>query len=286
MTDAKSASFLSPPTLPNVSPVDTFVAANTERPVVPTFVVYGEYGVGKTRLGASRRQGKKTLFLNAEEGLASIAGLPHIEVIDIHPRAHPIREMTERLQAARIYESPTFHFLQRVAQWLRDRADEYDLVVFDTVSALAQYLNAEANAIAIIRREPAKDPLKISQDDYGHQVEMMRRIVWEFLAIPVPVLYLFAERVDRSGRIVPSVNEGTLAVFGQYSSVIGRLVRAPLAMTKDGRDVEVVVPWLHTDSDGTFLAKDRIGLFGGQPLPVPTMDKIFARLNQRRQKEA
>lgn len=210
-------------------------------------LLYGRNGKGKTRIAAT---GPHPLILDVnEEGTKSVRNYPDAYV----------RKITK-------WEQLTW------AYWfLREGNHEYETVIIDTLTqahklCMAHVLDAAED------RDPNRPPNMPRRQDWGQATELMRPIIYNFRNLPMHVVFVCQERVDRpedesdSGDIapliVPDLPAGVRKDAMSAVEILGRVYRKK-ARIGEGRKEKIV--WqsrmLVGDHD-LYETKDRTGRLG------------------------
>ena len=231
-------------------------------------LIYGKSGVGKTYLAATKRTGRKTLIVDVERGLTSVAGT-----------------------GVEAYPARTHQDLQDLFVFLKAEGHKtYDLLVVDSLTQLQKFMVADTLEQKVNKRE-ARDYYRANQDDYALANEKLRRFLWDARSLPLHTIYncLDLEVPLAEGGVAYTVNltekfrDSVLA----YSDFVAYLDIVPKAKV-DGKVLENVRR-LRVVSDGSFVAKVRRAP-GLPPLPAhiaqPTLDKLFALLRGKEEKAA
>ena len=235
--------------------------AKTIRPIPPAkdvwlkATVYGDSGVGKTRLAASRRQGK-VLFANIENGYLSIAG-SGINKVDLE----------------------TYKHFQDLFLYLKTQDHGFDTLWVDSFTEAQRFVVAEVARDKVGRRE-SKDPYKLSLEDYGLATERLRQWVWDLRSLPMHVFYVcLAQGVVAKGEIVVKQTIATTAKLAAslyaYSDLVAYYNIEEAVVQETQQKVEV--RRLHLQPTGDFVAKARMPVGTSMPTSLvnPTLDKII-----------
>lgn len=243
--------------LPNVAEIKGRIAKPTAENLHLHGVLYGDSGVGKTTLLSTYQGGKRTLIVDVERGLTSVAGT-----------------------GVEAYPAKTYKDLQDLYIYLRAEGHrEYDLLGVDSLTQLQKFVLADTLENKVRNRE-ARDYYRANQDDYALSNEKMRRWLWDIRSLPMHTIFvcLSLEIPLAEGGAVRTVNlsekfrDSVLA----YSDFVVMLDVVPKAKV-DGAVVENVRR-LRLLSDGSFVAKVRRqpGLPPSPPhIAAPTLDVFF-----------
>lgn len=226
--------------------------------------VYGDSGMGKTRMALTKRNGGKVLFANIEDGYLSIAG-SGIDKVDLK----------------------AYRDFQNLFLYLKLGKHPYDTVWIDSFTEAQKFAVSEI-ADEKVSAGKDKDPFKLSLEDYGLATERLRRWLWDMRSLPMHVFYVcLSKPVIAKGEIV---TKQTLAVTQKlaeglfaYSDLVAFLTTADVQVP--GSDDLKTIRRLHLRATPEMVAKARMPveierqLPGGQVPPymnVPSLDKIIA----------
>jgi hypothetical protein len=190
--------------------------ARVERDIIPVseatpyckILVYGRNGKRKTRFAAS---GPKTLIVDInEEGTKSVRQYPDTYV----------------------YHVKKWEQLSWVYWYLKAGKHEFETVVIDTLTAAQQlcmkHLLKEAED-----RDPNRPPSMPRRQDWGQMTETMKPIIYDYRNLPMHVVFVCQERIDKSSdedddeeitiRRVPDLSPGVRAVAMGAVEIMGRM---------------------------------------------------------------
>lgn len=181
-------------------------------------VLYGDPGVGKTTLAATA---PRPFFIDTDGGLISIA----VEG-----------------EAPVTFAPQGYKDVEGLYFWLRDRSDEFDTVVIDSIDSLQRLLldeivdqgRAKASGNSILEFVP-------EQAEYLANQRQIQRILHAMRQLDKHVIVTAAVR-ERSGKRVPDVSPGLLNYVQRWSSVTGELVVAAIEENDEPQRVLAVAP--------------------------------------------
>jgi hypothetical protein len=203
-------------------------------------LVYGEAGVGKTRLCSTA---PNPIIISAESGLLSLADK------DI-----PVVEIKTMAEAVECYE------------WLKLSANaKYDTICLDSISDLAEVLLAEYKG-------GTKDP----RNAYGSMADDAADLIRKFRDLPRVNVYFIAKLKrleDDNGVIsfIPSVPGQQLLQSLPY--FFDELFALRHGKTKE----KVEYTYLQTKGDFQWIAKDRSGTL--DKIEKPNLQELFNKIS-------
>jgi hypothetical protein len=231
--------------------------------VVTTFniLIYGDSGVGKTRLAASASAVEEmcpVLAIDIEGGLTSIKHLyPNVAV----QRVRSWDEMQEAYNA--LYE---------------DAGQNYKTVIVDSLTE-TQKFSMYGVMKQLIEEEPTRDPDIPSLREWGKNIEQMRKFIRAFRDLPINTIFTALRMDDRNTKT------GQVTTLPSLSGKLAREAAAFLdevlyyyikATTEEG----VYERLLLTAKTEEVVAKDR-----SDALPMivenPTMEYLFKTITHQ-----
>lgn len=205
-------------------------------------IIYGESGVGKTRLASTC---PRPLVISAEGGVMSLAefDIPYIEVTDLVSARAAVKYVT-------------------------DHAQEYDTVIFDSLSEIAEIVLAD-----MLAKTP--DPRKAYPDSEAAITKLIRQL----RSLPCSVIWIAKQQTGKDH--LGGTTYGPMAPGTKFPEKLPYLVDIVARMAvqsiqkEDGSTSTRRV--LLTETDGSFVAKDRTGRL---PAVCPAnIGKILDRLS-------
>lgn len=193
---------MSPARTPELSEEPAPLALDREK---LRLVVYGDFGRGKTTFAGTF---PRPLIIDTNGGLVSLA-------------LHGVEAMTQE---------PTGHEdLEALYFWIRDRADDFDTIVIDTLDSLCYTLMGEIteDAVEFKRTDSKKVSLRMQfvpeQGDYYANQRQMDRFLKALRQLGKHVVVTSSVR-EHGGRSRPNVSAGMEKVVCDWASIIGELV--------------------------------------------------------------
>lgn len=168
-------------------------------------LIYGEFGRRKTTLAGSF---PRPLIIDTNGGLISIA-LQGRRPERVEPVGH------EDLEA--------LYF------WIKERVDDYDTIVIDTVDNLTLQLMGEIADDAVREKERAGKHVSLrmrfvpEQGDYYANQQQMFRFLVALRRLGKHIVLVSSQRV-KQGRTAPNVSDGMEKVLCDFVSVVGEMV--------------------------------------------------------------
>jgi hypothetical protein len=208
-------------------------------------LAYGRNGKEKTRFAATA---PKPLILDVnEEGTSSVRNYPGVKVYKIKKWA----QLTW-------------------AYWYLKEADHgFETVIIDTLTQ-AQKLCMTAVLKRAEDRDPNR-PLKMPmQRDWGSMTEMMKPIIFDFRNLPMHVIFVCQERIDKPRdddedthvRIVPDLSPGVRGDAMSAVGIMGRMYKKPVRKGKGKKTRTVYESRMLVGDHEDYDTKDRTGQLG------------------------
>lgn len=192
------------PAAPEMSTEPTKLALDQEK---LRMVIYGDFGRGKTTFAGTF---PRPLIIDTNGGLVSLA-LHGIQAERFEPTGH------EDLEA--------LYF------WIKDRIDDFDTIVLDTLDSLCFTLMGEIteDAVDFKRADSKKVSLRMQfvpeQGDYYANQRQMDRFLKALRQLGKHIVVTSSLR-QKGRRSAPNVSDGMEKVVCDWASVIGELVLA------------------------------------------------------------
>lgn len=221
-------------------------------------LVYGRNGHGKTRFAAS---GPKTIILDVNE-----KGTRSVRSYDAH--MVPIDK----------WEELTFAYW-----WLKAGDHDFQTVVVDTLTQAQQMCMAH-----ILREAEDRDPNRPAsmprRQDWGQLGELMKPLILNFRNLPLNVVFVCQERIDKSGedeeettnRRVPDLSPSVRGIAMASVEVMGRIYKRKVR-TVNPKTKKETSQWqtrMLVGPHEDYETKDRTGVLGNI-LVNPTMEHII-----------
>jgi hypothetical protein len=221
---------------------------------------YGRNGKGKTRLAAS---GPKTLIIDVnEEGTKSV----------------------RNYKDAYVYFVKKFEQLDWVYWYLKEGKHEYETVVIDTLTQ-AQKLAMKFVLGEAEDRDPNRPTGLPDRRAWGQMTELMRPVIFNYRNLPMHVVFVCQERIDRGSdeeeesgevrpRIVPDLSPGLRADAMGAVEIMGRVYRRPVRRGKGKKETIVWQTRMLVGDHEDYETKDRTGQLG-EVVRNPTMQMMI-----------
>lgn len=168
-------------------------------------VVYGDFGRGKTTFAGTF---PRPLIIDTNGGLVGLA-INGVIAETFEPTGH--------------------EDLEGLYFWIKERVDNYDTIVIDTIDSLVYLLMDEITEDAVDAkvREGKKVTLRMQfvpeQGDYFASQRQMNRFLIGLRRLGKHIVITSSFRT-KSGRTAPNVSDGMERVICDFASVIGELV--------------------------------------------------------------
>jgi len=216
------------------------IASTTSIPHYVNALVYGEAGVGKTRLASTA---PAPLILSAEGGLLSLADY------DL-----PVIELTNR------------NMINDVHQWLSrsKEAKKYKTIFIDSLSEIAELILAEELAAT-----------KDGRAAYGEMASVTTTAIRGYRELPYHVIFTakikkIVEEATGRTTFQPSV-PGQL-LLNNLPYLLDEVLLMRIGKTKEGQKYR----YLDTIGDMRYIAKDRSGKLS--PQEEPDLSKLIKKI--------
>lgn len=229
-----------------------------------SFLVYGEAGVGKTRLAASAVEVEDcgpVLLVDIEGGSSSAALYPGLDVV----------RASDYVDFAKIYK------------WLRTEEAAkgrlpYKTVIIDSITEAQKlgmdHILKETAKKAKEEKDRDKDPDVPEMSDYGRSRNQMTQMIRAYRNLGCTTIFTALEQVDLSR---PSQPKAKPLLFGKFADEVSGYLDIVLRMYKreDKRgDKNVIRRVILSESTGDIIAKDRSDKLP-TIMPDPTFKEIY-----------
>lgn len=169
-------------------------------------VVYGDFGRGKTSFAATA---PRPLFIDTNGGLISVT-----------------------LQGGQgdSFVPDGYEDLEALYFWIKERADDYDTIVVDTLDSLVYTLmdemtdDAAANKRSMGKQVSMRMRFVPEQGDYFANQRQMHRFLVALRQLGKHIIVTSSLRESPAGRTSPNVSFGMERVVCDWASLIGELI--------------------------------------------------------------
>lgn len=249
-----------------------------------TFLIYGDFGIGKTPLVGSASEVPEMsplLYLDFEKGLRSIKNTyPDVDVIALANKPNPGYKGTDRAGTIKSYAWDQF---QAVYDSLYNKNPGYKTIGIDTLSEAYKLGMVQLMNNTVDSKSNMDDPEVPSPREYGIMLERMRLMVRGFKELGVNLIctaHAAEVTVKKTGAVkiqpaFPGQVATTLPVFFDF------VFYYDMVEEKKGDKVQQV-RYIRTQKTTKIAARARQDQ--SNPLPAiirePTMPKIFELINK------
>lgn len=223
-------------------------------------LVYGESGVGKTRLLGSADDVpdlRKVLFVDIEGGTRSIR--------DVYPNIDTVRVKN-------------FHQIKEVYEGLKGTDHGYTTVALDSASEMQKF-NMSDVMIDLVKSRPDLDPDIPGMREWGKNLEQMRKYIRAFRDLPINTLFTALSQTEKDQKTgatnkKPGLSGKLANEITAFLDIVGYMY------VKEVEGVQTRM--LLTGSTDQFVAKDRTAQLP-MVIPNPTMESIFNYINKKKE---
>lgn len=235
------------------------IAPVKERSQYINILLYGDSGVGKTRLAGSADAVpslRKVLFVDIEGGTTTLVNsYPNCEVV----RVKNWKEM------------------QQVYDALYNKDVDYNTVVLDSLTEIQKF-NMSDIMMSVVQKRPDLDPDVPSMREWGKNLEQIRRFVRGFRDLEINTIFTALARSERDERTgitytKPSLSGKMADEVAAFLDIVGYLYVKEVS-TDGGTKMQRLLLTQKTDN---VIAKDRSGKLE-QVIPDPDMSAIYKLL--------
>lgn len=253
--------------VPKVLTKDTIAGLQISKPDAGAFInmlIYGEPGVGKTRLAGSAslvEAMSPVAIIDFEGGTLSLAhSYPDVDVI----------RSKSWLDVDRLYGS------------LYDN-NPYKTIILDSLTEIQKFAMGEIMK-AVVKKDEARDPDVASLREWGKSGEQIRRFVRGFRDLPCNTIFTALDMDDRDERSGLTKTKPSLPgkLKGEVAGFVDIVVYMYKKEVRDGQDRYMKVLAL-TEGTEKAVAKDRSGKLP-TVMEAPTMQDIYEYMNGKRDK--
>jgi hypothetical protein len=240
----------------------------SDRPKYINALVYGESGVGKTRLLGSADAVpdlRKVLVIDAEGGAMTLDHCyPNVDVIRVR----------------------TWQQVEGVFAFLEAGNHDYQTTIWDSLTEIQKY-----NMYAVLGDPSRRDDLDddvAGMREWGKNLEQMRRFVRRVRDLPMHCLFTALVQEDKDGKTGKILKKPGLP--GKLRNEIAAFLDIVLYMymkeVQDPADANKTIQMrmLLTGATEQFIAKDRSNKLP-MVMQMPTMQDIFQILNDKPETE-
>lgn len=227
--------------------------------------LYGRHGKGKTRTACATELNTIVFDMN-EEGTKSIQSYPGCYV-------YPIKS----------FEDMVWGYW-----YLREGRHDHQVLVLDTFTG-AQKLTMRHVLNEAEDRDPNRPPNMPERRAWGQMTETLRPYIYDFRNLPMHVVFVCQERVDRGSddeeesgeirpRIVPDLSPGLRGDVMTAVDIIGRVFKRPVRRGKGKKERTIWETRMLVGDHEDYETKDRSGQLG-YIVRRPTMDQMIEAAN-------
>jgi phage nucleotide-binding protein len=226
-----------------------------ERPPFINMLVYGNSGVGKTRLGGSADavpQMRKVLIIDIEGGTLTLS--------------HSYRNVD-------IVRVETWAQMQAVYDELLTGNTGYNTVVVDSLTEIQKF-NMYDIMTGLKKKNPDRDEDVPSMREWGINLEQMRKFVRAFRDAPFNVIFTALSKEEKNART--GIIHKMPSLSGKLAGEVAAFLDIVCYMYKKEVNGDLQHMILTTSTE-EFIAKDRTGKL---PLVIqnPTMTEIYKHI--------
>jgi hypothetical protein len=219
-------------------------------------MVYGDSGVGKTRLLGSADEVpdfRKIIFLDIEGGTMSIR--------DLYPNIDTVR-ITSFAQIREVYEG------------LKGTSHGYTTAVVDSANEMQKF-NMSNVMIELVKSRPDLDPDIPGMREWGKNLEQMRKYIRAFRDLPMNTLFtcLAMDKKNEKTGVTTRLPSLSGKLSGEITAFLD-IVTYMYVKDVDGVQTRMLL----TGSTDQFTAKDRTAKLP-MVLANPTMSTIWKLIN-------
>lgn len=249
---------------------DNIIPVSDATPYVRA-LLYGKNGKGKTRIAATA---PKPLLLDInEEGTTSIRHFDGVKVL-------PIK---------------TWEQLDWAYWYLREAKHGFESVILDTLTQAAKLCMNQVLDLAE-DRDPNRPPKTPAQRDWGAVTQMMKEPIFNFRNLPMNVIFVCQERVDRGAnsdedeggeirpRVVPDLSPAIRGDALAAVDITGRVYRRGRRVGRGKKERLIWETRMLVGDDEMYETKDRTYQLG-RIVREPTVPMMLEAKHRHEQEE-
>lgn len=220
-------------------------------------LIYGDMGVGKTRLAASAsvvEELQPVLLIDAEAGTLSIS--------KVYPDVHVVK-------------MSNFGDLKYIRDLMNSGRIPYKTIILDSISEVQDIGMDDILAVQVAKSDRERDEDMPEQADWGRNRNQIRKMIRAFKNARCHfIVTALAQETDR-GVIKPALSgQSANRVPGQMDEVLYMQIGEVAIDPKDPKKGKKEVRALLTEKTNKIFAKDRSGTLP-KVVTEPTMQELF-----------
>ena len=233
-----------------------------DRPPFINMLVYGNSGVGKTRLAGSADaipSMRKVLIIDVEGGTLTLShSYPNVDIVRVK----------------------TWDDMQAVYDELQAGNTDYNTVVIDSLTEIQKF-NMYDIMSDLKKKHPDRDEDVPSMREWGINLEQMRKFVRAFRDMPINTIFTALAKEEKNSRT--GIIHKTPSLSGKLAGEVAAFLDIVCYMYKKEINGELQHMLLTTSTE-EFVAKDRTGKL---PLVIqnPTMAEIYKHIQSNHYQE-
>jgi hypothetical protein len=250
-------------------------------------LVYGEYGVGKTRLAGSSAlvpEMNDVLFLNVEAGDLSLAEFPNILKVDVNrystlARAYEFLRMHCQLRDSnappeKLLEHQSRYFPPEV---LQGKPKVFRTVILDTLTEVAKYVMYQLLSVDVGAKRLDVEPESPEFKEWNQSTEMVRLLIRSLRDLPMHVILVCSQKEEE---VRPGLMKAGLNLSKALAKEIPGFLDVVGYMTSGITEQQTIERRLFLESGRNWMAKHRFGQLQQSFLINPEMKDLLALLKR------